>query len=216
MSSDLAPHETHPAAFLPLILSSPSGAGKTTLKDRLLARHPELRFSVSHTTRKPRANEVDGREYHFVDRSAFIDMQKNGAFAEWAEVHDNLYGTSLREIEIARASHRGVVFDIDHQGARQIKAALPDAASVFILPPSMQELAARLRSRASDDEQAVRRRLDNARWEIANYAFFDYIVVNADLDNAVATLNAIILAERARRFRLASVAECLLAKGALP
>jgi guanylate kinase len=215
MSSELAQQVHAPHGFLLLILSSPSGAGKTTLKDRILARHPELRFSVSHTTRKPRPNEVDGREYHFVERAAFQDMQKNGAFAEWAEVHGNLYGTSLREIQIARENHRGVVFDIDHQGARQIKAALPDAASVFILPPSMQALAARLRSRASDDEAVVRKRLDNARWEIEHYAFFDYIVVNDRLEHAEATLDAIILAEQARRTKLAGLAERLLATGAL-
>jgi guanylate kinase len=213
MSSE-APRHGHPGAtFLLLILSSPSGAGKTTLKDRILARHPELRFSVSDTTRRPRSNEVDGREYHFVDRGAFVEMQKNGAFAEWAEVHGNLYGTSLREIEIARSTHRGVVFDIDHQGARQIKASLPDAVGVFVLPPSMQELSRRLRSRASDDEDVVRKRLENARWEIAHYAFFDYIVVNDRLDSAVAALEAIVLAEQARRSKLAHVAERLLAPG---
>src|SRR5215471_17447444 len=106
--------------FLLLILSSPSGAGKTTLKTRILEGHPELRFSVSHTTRKPRQNEVDGREYHFIDQAGFEKMTEAGAFAEWAEVHGNFYGTSLHEIDVARASHRGVVFDIDHQGARQI------------------------------------------------------------------------------------------------
>jgi guanylate kinase len=215
MSSDLARQVHTAAGFLLLILSSPSGAGKTTLKDRILARHPELRFSVSHTTRKPRPNEVDGREYHFIDRPAFLDMQRSDAFAEWAEVHGNLYGTSLGEIQIAREAHRGVVFDIDHQGARQIKASLADAVSVFILPPSMQELASRLRSRASDDEEVVRKRLDNARSEISHYAFFDYIVVNNRLDSAEATLDAIILAEQARRGKLAGLAERLLATGAL-
>jgi guanylate kinase len=123
--------------FLLLILSSPSGAGKTTLKSRILTAHVELRFSVSHTTRRPRQSEVDGREYHFVDRTRFEAMTKRGEFAEWAEVHGNLYGTSLYEIEVARAGHRGVVFDIDHQGARQIKAKMPDAVWVFLLPPSI-------------------------------------------------------------------------------
>src|SRR4051812_15796595 len=114
--------------FLLLILSSPSGAGKTTLKTRILTEsHPELRFSVSHTTRKPRHSELDGREYHFIDRSRFERMASAGHFAEWAEVHGNLYGTSLHEIEIARKAHLGVVFDIDHQGARQIKAKMPGA-----------------------------------------------------------------------------------------
>ena len=200
--------------FLLLILSSPSGAGKTTLKSRILTvSHPELRFSVSHTTRKPRANEVDGREYHFIDKPHFLSMVAEGAFAEWAEVHGNLYGTSLHEIEAARASHRGVVFDIDHQGARQIKAKMPDAVSVFILPPSMTELERRLRSRASDDEQTVHRRLQAARSEIGHYAFFDYLVVNDNLDEAHRKLDAIIVAERANRHRNADAAERLLAEG---
>ena len=200
--------------FLLLILSSPSGAGKTTLKSRILTvSHPELRFSVSHTTRKPRANEVDGREYHFIDKQQFVRMADKGDFAEWAEVHGNLYGTALHEIEVARASHRGVVFDIDHQGARQIKAKMPDAVSVFILPPSMVELERRLRSRASDDEPTVQRRLEAARSEIGHYAFFDYLVVNDNLDDAHRKLDAIVVAERASRQRNASTAEQLLSKG---
>jgi guanylate kinase len=200
--------------FLLLILSSPSGAGKTTLKSRILTEsHPELRFSVSHTTRGPRATEVDGREYHFVDKAKFLRMTGEGEFAEWAEVHGNLYGTSLREIEIARSSHRGVVFDIDHQGARQIKATMPDAVSVFILPPSMAELERRLRARASDDEQTVQRRLQAARTEIDHYAFFDYLVVNDDLEEAHRKLDAIVIAERANRARNARAAEKLLSQG---
>ncbi|HEX9296895.1 MAG TPA: guanylate kinase [Polyangiaceae bacterium] len=200
--------------FLLLILSSPSGAGKTTLKTRILSEsHPELRFSVSHTTRKPRQNEVEGREYHFVDRAAFVEMAARDEFAEWAEVHGNLYGTSLREIELARASDRGVVFDIDHQGARQIKAKMPGAVAVFILPPSMKELERRLRSRASDDEQTVKRRLSNARDEIDHYAFFDYLIVNDDLEQAHRKLDAIVIAERARRSRHAEAAERLLRLG---
>jgi guanylate kinase len=200
--------------FLLLILSSPSGAGKTTLKTRILTEsHPELRFSVSHTTRKPRVSEIDGREYHFVDRSRFERMVAGGEFAEWAEVHGNLYGTSLFEIEVARKGHRGVVFDIDHQGARQIKAKMPDAVSVFILPPSMAELEIRLRKRASDDEETVKRRLMAARSEIDHYAFFDYLVVNDDLDRAHRQLDAIVVAERVKRARAADTAERLLAEG---
>jgi guanylate kinase len=200
--------------FILLILSSPSGAGKTTLKTRILTEsHPELRFSVSHTTRKPRANEVDGREYHFIDRARFREKVAAGDFAEWAEVHGNFYGTSLREIDLAKASHRGVVFDIDHQGARQIKATQPDAIAVFILPPSMMELERRLRSRASDDEETVQRRLANARSEIDHYAFFDYLVINDDLEQAHKKLDAIVVAERARRGRNAKVAERLLYSG---
>jgi guanylate kinase len=200
--------------FLLLILSSPSGAGKTTLKTRILTEsHPELRFSVSHTTRKPRQSELDGREYHFIDKTRFHHMVEAGEFAEWAEVHGNLYGTSLAEIQLARASHRGVVFDIDHQGARQIKAKIPDAISVFILPPSMAELERRLRSRASDDEETVARRLRAARSEIDHYAFFDYLVVNDNLDEAHRKLDAIVVAERARRLRNSGAAERLLFEG---
>ena len=161
----------------------------------------------------PRGNELDGREYHFIDKHHFVGMVEKEEFAEWAEVHGNLYGTSLREIEGARASHQGVVFDIDHQGARQIKAKMPDAVSVFILPPSMAELERRLRSRASDDEQTVHRRLQAARSEIGHYAFFDYLVVNDNLDEAHRKLDAIVVAERASRQRNADAAERLLSEG---
>jgi len=207
MSSD-------PSDFLLLILSSPSGAGKTTLKTHILTQsHPELRFSVSHTTRGPRPSEVDGREYHFIDQGAFRRMIERGEFAEWAEVHGNLYGTSLREIDLSRQSHRGVVFDIDYQGARQIKNKLPDAIAVFILPPSMVELERRLRSRASESNEALDRRLSNARSEIEHYSFFDYLVVNDNVAEAHKKLDAIVVAERCRRSRLAPLAERLLSTG---
>ena len=203
--------------FLLLIISSPSGAGKTTLCRRLRAEFQELTFSVSHTTRKPRPGEQDGREYHFVERDAFARLADGGAFAEWAEVHGNLYGTSLAEIERARAQGaRGVIFDIDYQGARQIRQRVQGAAAVFILPPSFAILELRLRSRASDDDETVRRRLGKARTEIENYALFDYLVVNDDLDAAYDELRAIVLAERARRVRRASLAEALLRSGSLP
>jgi guanylate kinase len=197
---------------LPLIVSSPSGAGKTTLTTRLLAALPNLRFSVSHTTRKPRAGEQDGREYHFVTRERFVELVKAGAFLEWAKVHDNLYGTSRAELEQASA-FRGVIFDVDHQGARQIKSARPDAVAVFILPPSMDALLARLRGRASEDEATVRRRFDGARAEIAHYGLFDYVLVNDDLDEATERLIAIFRAEECRRGRAARLAESLLAEG---
>lgn len=206
-------HSQQPSDFLLLILSSPSGAGKTTLKNKLLESHPDLRFSVSHTTRKPRKNEEDGREYHFVDREAFQRMIREGSFVEWAEVHGNFYGTSLHEIELAKNAHKGVVFDIDHQGARQIRAKLPEAISVFILPPSMQELERRLRARASDADDVVERRLRAAMGEIAHYGFFDYLIVNHDIESAHRELDAIVLAERAKRQRRAKLAEELLANG---
>jgi guanylate kinase len=207
--------------FLLLIISSPSGAGKTTLCNRLREEFTDLRFSVSHTTRRPRpkrdghAAEVDGREYHFVDVPAFEQMVRMGAFAEWARVHDHLYGTSLGEIERAHAepTWRGVLFDIDYQGARQIKATLPDAVSVFILPPSWGELERRLRKRGTEDEPTTLRRLTNAKGEIEHYGFFDYVVVNDDLERSYQQLRAIVFAERCRRHRIARVCEQMLAEG---
>jgi guanylate kinase len=200
--------------FLLLIISSPSGAGKTTLCNRLRAEFKDLAFSVSHTTRTPRANEQDGREYHFVDQTAFRRLVADDAFAEWAEVHGNLYGTSLREVERARTQNSsGIIFDIDYQGARQIRAKVPEAVTVFILPPSMEELERRLRGRASDDDATVHRRLKKAQHEIENYGLFDYLVVNDDLDRAYDRLRSVVLAESARRARKAMLAETLLRVG---
>jgi guanylate kinase len=203
--------------FLLLILSSPSGAGKTTLTRMLLEKFPELRFSVSHTTRPPRTNEVDGKDYHFVSREQFEKKVAEGAFLEWAEVHGNLYGTSLSEIERSRATPgcRGIIFDIDYQGARQIRATAPDVRAIFILPPSMQELERRLRARASETEEVVQRRFRAAQREIEHYGFFDYIIVNDELESAFAHLSGIILAERSRRERRAPLCETLLRAGRL-
>lgn len=199
------------ADFLLLILSSPSGAGKTTLTRKLLDCFGDLRFSVSHTTRKPRANEIDGRDYHFVDRATFERMVDDELFLEWAEVHGNLYGTTRGEIDRARAEgYRGMMFDIDYQGARQIRAALPEVIGVFILPPSMAELERRLRGRASETEEMVQKRFRASRREIEHYALFDYVLVNDELEKAFATLQGIVLAERARRVRKADLAETLL------
>lgn len=203
--------------LLLVILCSPSGAGKTTLTRRLLSTFGQaLTFSVSHTTREPRSTEVKGRDYHFVDRPEFEAMVREGAFAEWAEVHGNLYGTSLAELDRARAEGRqGILFDIDYQGARQIKAKLPEAVGVFILPPSMPELEQRLRGRATDSEEQIARRFAKARVEIENYQFFDYLVVNDDLSRADAELTGIINAERARAWRRAHLAEALLRNGTI-
>jgi guanylate kinase len=193
--------------FLLLILSSPSGAGKTTLTRMLLDRFPELCFSVSHTTRAPRKNELDGRDYHFVDRTHFETLVHEGAFLEWAEVHGNLYGTSIAEIERARGRTgiHGMLFDIDYQGARQIRAKAPEVVGVFILPPSMGELEKRLRGRASEPEDVVQRRFRTAQTEIEHYALFDYLIVNA-----FSHLAGIVLAERSRRGKRAHLAETLL------
>ena len=203
--------------FLLLILSSPSGAGKTTLTRMLLERCPDLRFSVSHTTRAARANEVDGRDYHFIDRERFLELVAAEAFLEWAEVHGNLYGTSIAEVTRARTTEgcRGMVFDIDYQGARQIKSKAPDVVTAFIVPPSMQELQRRLRGRASETEEAVQRRFAVAKREIEHYALFDYLVINESVNGAFDELRSIVVAERTRRARRALKAESLLRTGRL-
>lgn len=196
---------------LPLIVSSPSGAGKTTLTNRLLQSVQGLKFSVSHTTRKPRVGESSGREYHFVSRSQFEQLVENDEFLEWAEVHGNLYGTSRREL-LPEGPARGIIFDIDHQGARQIKSKVIGAVTVFILPPSMETLWQRLKGRATDDADSVRRRFEGARAEIEHYGLFDYVIVNHDLEDATEKLKAIFLAEECRRERVAHRAEALLAR----
>lgn len=203
---------THASDFLLIILSSPSGAGKTTLCRRLQEKFPDLAFSVSHTTRKSRPGEVDGRDYHFVDRDHFEKLIADGVFVEWAEVHGNLYGTSLAEIDRAKKSPDcgGLIFDIDYQGARQIRAKVPDVTAVFILPPSMEELLRRLRGRASETEEVVQRRFQVAKREIEHYALFDYILVNDHLERASETLFGVVHAERTRRERRAMLAETLL------
>jgi guanylate kinase len=204
-----------PENFLLFILSSPSGAGKTTLTRMLLDRCPELTFSVSHTTRTPRAGEVDGRDYHFVDIERFDNLVAKGAFLEWAIVHGNMYGTSRSEIDRALAvpGCAGMIFDIDYQGARQIKVHRPDAVAVFVLPPSMAELERRLQGRASETEDTLRRRFAVAEREIEHYALFDYLVVNDVAERAFDELRSITVAERARRSRRASLAEILLHTG---
>jgi guanylate kinase len=203
--------------FLLLILSSPSGAGKTTLTRMLLERCPDLRFSVSHTTRKPRVGEVDGSDYHFVGRERFQELVATGAFLEWAEVHGNLYGTSVAEIERARAMDgcSGMLFDIDYQGARQIRSKVSDVVAVFILPPSMTELKRRLQGRASETPEVVEARFHVAQQEIEHYALFDYLVVNDSVDHAFDELRSIVVAERARRAHRALLAESLLRTGSL-
>lgn len=194
-----------------IIISSPSGAGKSTLTNRLRERIPNLAFSVSHTTRQRRQNELDGREYHFVSRETFERLIQLDEFLEWAEVHGNLYGTSKKEVANAKNT-RGLIFDIDQQGARQIKSVHPDAVSVFIMPPSMEVLEKRLRGRATEDEASVQRRFRVARTEIEHYGFFDYILVNDDLEEATLNLVGIFRAEECKRARQARRAERLLAE----
>lgn len=193
------------------IISAPSGAGKSTLLKRLLAEVPNLAFSVSHTTRAPRPGESNGREYHFVDRPTFARMRADQAFLEWAEVHGNLYGTSRAAIEAQQAKGLDVFLDIDVQGARQLRdCGYPGAIFLFIAPPSWAELERRLRSRGTDPEETVQLRLDNARREMEDADRYDYLIINDQLDKAVETLRAIIIAERCktRRMNLVLSAEC--------
>jgi guanylate kinase len=185
-----------------LVVSSPSGAGKTTLSKRLLADHPDLVLSVSATTRAPRAGETDGREYRFLDRAAFDAMVAGDAFLEWADVHEHRYGTPREAVAAALADGKDVLFDIDWQGAAAIAAAAPaEAVRVFVLPPTMADLAQRLHDRAQDEEDVIRRRLGRAYGEIAHWSEYDYVLVNDDLERTYAELAAIYRAERLRRGR---------------
>ncbi len=194
MSSDAPPG-------LLLVLSAPSGAGKTTLAHRFRDRHPDAVFSISATTRPPRGAERDGVDYHFVGRERFAELVASGAFAEWAEVHGQRYGTLRATVEDALARGRIALFDIDVQGGAQIKAAWPrETAAVLLLPPSVQELERRLRGRATDSEDVIRRRLAAARAEAARgLAAYDYVIVNDRIDDALARLEAIVAHERAQR-----------------
>jgi guanylate kinase len=184
-----------------LVLSAPSGGGKTTLAHRFRAARPDAVFSISATTRAPRGKERDGVDYHFVRADRFARLVAEGAFAEWAEVHGHRYGTLRATVEEALRTGRVALFDIDVQGGAQIKAGWPDeTATVFILPPTVAELERRLRGRSTDSDDVIRRRLDAARDEVARgLASYDYVVLNDGIDVALASLDAIAAHERARR-----------------
>ena len=185
-----------------LVLSSPSGAGKTTLARRLLAADASLRLSISVTTRPPRPGEVEGRDYHFIDPAEFARLQAAGELLEWAEVHGNLYATPEAAVLDALKAGVDVLFDIDWQGARQIRERMgQDVVSVFILPPHGQALERRLRERAQDSEDVVKRRMAAAATEIGHWGEYDYVIVNADLERSVSGLAAILAAERLKRVR---------------
>lgn len=187
---------------LMLVISSPSGAGKTSLSRRLVADHPDLDLSISCTTRGPRPGEADGREYHFVTAEAFEALSANDAFLEWAEVHEHRYGTPRAPVMQALEAGHDVLFDIDWQGAMSIAADAPaDVVRVFILPPSMVELSRRLHARAQDAEDVIQRRLGRAAGEIRMWGEYDYVLVNEDYDVAYAELAHIYHAERLRRER---------------
>ncbi|MBN9069522.1 MAG: guanylate kinase [Rhizobiales bacterium] len=185
-----------------LVLSSPSGAGKSTIARNLLESDSSLELSVSVTTRPRRASEIDGVHYHFVSRREFERLRNSDALLEWAEVHGNFYGTPREPAESAMAAGRDMLFDIDWQGAVQLNEKMrADIVSVFILPPSMHELKARLKRRAEDSDANIEMRLKNARVEIEHWREYDYVVVNNDLDRAFAAVRAIATAERLRRDR---------------
>ncbi len=187
-----------------IVVSAPSGAGKTTILARVLRDLGGIRFSVSHTTRAPRGVERDGVEYHFVDRPGFARLREAGDLLEWAEVHGNLYGTGMAEIERAKAAGVDILLDLDVQGAAQVRERVEDAVTVFILPPSYEVLERRLRGRGQDDEAAIRRRLAAAGREIDAFEKFDFAIVNDDLDACVEELKSIV---RAARCRVAVVSE---------
>jgi guanylate kinase len=189
-----------------LVLSSPSGAGKTTLARRLLAADGGIAMSVSVTTRKQRPGEVDGRDYHFVDEAHFRAMREKGELLEWATVFGNRYGTPRAPVEQAIAAGRDVLFDIDWQGSQQLAEKMPgDIVRVFVLPPSGKVLEERLRTRNQDPSEVVAQRMAEASNEISHWAEYDYVIVNADLDRSLEGLRAILTAERLRRERLSGL-----------
>lgn len=195
-------NERRPRRGVLLIVASPSGAGKTSLCRRLMADHAELELSISMTTRPIRPGEVDGRDYHFVDRTRFDALIEADAFLEWADVHGNRYGSPRAPVDRALAEGRDVLFDIDWQGARDIARKCPeDAVRVFILPPSLEELRRRLITRSQDAPEVIERRVANAKGEIEHAHEFDYVFVNDDFDRSYAELAHIYHAERSRRVR---------------
>jgi guanylate kinase len=181
------------------VISAPSGAGKTTLVNRLLASVPGLSFSVSHTTRAPRAGERNGREYFFVTPAKFRSMIARGEFLEWAQVFDNYYGTSWRQVRAAQRAGKDILLDIDVQGHEQVKARMPEAVSIFILPPSFKELERRLRRRHSETPGAIRKRLVFAGREVRRWPEYDYLIVNSRLADAAPALKVVVMAARFRR-----------------
>jgi guanylate kinase len=190
------------------VLSGPSGVGKSSLRERVRLRYPQLGYSVSHTTRTPRSGEVEGEDYIFVTAGTFLAMVDAGAFVEWAQVHDHYYGTSREQLNKHLDNNRDVLLEIDVQGARQVKACYPDACFVFLLPPDWDTLERRLRLRGTEGESQVKSRLEQGLQEIREAPWYDYLVVNDTLDEASEALAAIILA---RRYRTAAALPRLLA-----
>lgn len=187
---------------LMLVISSPSGAGKTTLSRILMERHNEVCLSVSATTRDPRPNEVDGKDYHFVSHDRFREMIDERAFLEWAKVFDHFYGTPRAAVEAQLAEGKDVIFDVDWQGADAIHDQMPnDVVSIFVLPPSIAALQSRLEARPGSTPEKVARRMAGAKSEISHWRRYDYVIVNENIDQAYAELELILLAERRKRLR---------------
>ena len=178
------------------IVAAPSGAGKTTLVRHLLESDKQIGVSISHTTRRPRPGEENGREYHFVDVPSFLERIGHGEFLEWAEVHGNYYGTSKKWIESEMSSGRDVLLEIDWQGAQQVRKVFPQAIGIFVLPPSMAILQARLSGRGTDPDEVIARRIAAARDEMRHVDEFDYVIINDDLQQASGDLQSIVTASR--------------------
>jgi len=179
------------------VLAAPSGAGKTTLVHALVARHPEIRFSISYTTRPQRRNEADGVDYLFVNKESFESLREQGEMLESATVFDNLYGTSRKLVENHLRDGHDVILEIDWQGARQVRESMPDCISIFILPPTLAELERRLRDRRTDSEEVIKRRLRDAISDMSHWSEFNYVIINDDLDQAVADIEAVLVGEGA-------------------
>ena len=175
------------------VFAAPSGAGKTTLVHAVVTKHPELRFSISYTTRKPRRNEADGVDYLFVTKFEFMRLRDRGELLEFAEVFDNYYATSRSQVEEHLADDRNVVLEIDWQGARQVRDSMPECVTIFILPPSVEELERRLRDRRTDAPEVIERRLRDALSDMSHWGEFDHVIINDDLNRAISDLEDILV-----------------------
>jgi guanylate kinase len=195
---------------LSLVISAPSGAGKTTLITRLLETDDRLIFSVSTTTRPKREGESEGESYYFINPSEFREMTREGLFIEWAQVHRNYYGTTKKEIDRIAGAGKIPIFDVDVQGARSLKHSLDNAASIFIVPPSRGILVSRLRNRKTESESQIQIRLEKARWELTQYQLYDYIIINDDIDVAVNRVKSIVTAELCRQQRTSGIIKDIL------